>query len=166
MAAFEQGLASDLSPILITSGPTLIDLMPAEDWNALSTRLTERGVPGWMAAKMRPWFLSTMLGIPPCRIQEPNTDYGMDARLSDLATGKGNSTAYSLESIDEVIAIFDSHPIEDQVQSLVRMADALDGSEDQLATMANMYFEEQHGQILQLARLQGAGRIRPASGRF
>lgn len=154
MAAFEQGLASDLSPILITSGPTLIDLMPAEDWNALSTRLTERGVPGWMAAKMRPWFLSMMLGIPPCMIQDPDADFGMDARLSDLAKEKG-IPQYSLEGIDEVIAIFDSHPIEDQVQSLVRMADALDGSEDQLATMANMYFEEQHGQILQLARLQG-----------
>ncbi|WP_170763758.1 TraB/GumN family protein [Ruegeria lacuscaerulensis] len=159
MSAFEQDLARDMSPILITSGPTLIDLMSEEDWSALSTGLAERGIPGWMAAKMRPWFLSMMLGIPPCLARDPNAKHGMDARLTDLAE-EYDIPQQSLERIDDLMAMFDSHPIEKQVQSLVRMADAFEGGEDQLATMANAYVEEKHGQIIQLARLQG----RDASG--
>ncbi len=53
------------------------------------------------------------------------------------------------------MSMFDSYPIEKQVQSLVRMAGAMGGSEDQLATMANAYLEEKHVEIIQLARLQG-----------
>ncbi|WP_377190351.1 TraB/GumN family protein [Ruegeria meonggei] len=154
MATFEQNLAHDPSPVIITSGPTLIELMSEEDWAALSAGLAERGIPSWMGAKMRPWFLSMMLSVPPCISEDPDAKYGMDARLTDLATENG-IPQHSLERIDDLMAIFDSHPIEEQVQSLVRMAGALEASEDQLATMADAYLEEKHGQILQLARLQG-----------
>ena len=154
MAAFEQDLAKDLSPIMITSGPTLIDLMSEEDWVALSTDLAERGIPSWMAAKMRPWFLSMMLGVPLCMQQDPQAKHGMDARLTDLAA-EHDIPQHSLEQIDDLMAMFDRHSIEDQVQSLVRMAGAFEGSEDQLATMANAYIDEQHSLIIQLARLQG-----------
>ncbi|WP_420584708.1 TraB/GumN family protein [Ruegeria sp.] len=152
--AFEQSLAKDMSPVMITSGPTLIELMPEEDWAALSSGLADRGIPSWMAAKMRPWFLSMMLGIPPCMTQDPDADYGMDARLTDMAN-EYDIPQHSLEQVEDLMTMFNSHPIEKQVQSLVRMADAFAGSEDQLATMANAYIEEQHGQIIQLARLQG-----------
>ncbi len=154
MSAFEKKLVKDLSPVLITSGPTLIEMMSEEDWAALSDSLAERGIPGWMAAKMRPWFLSIMLGIPPCMTQDPEADYGMDARLTDMAEAHG-IPQHSLEQIDELMAMFDHHPIEKQVQSLVRMAGAFESGEDQLATMVNAYLEEKHGEIIQFARLQG-----------
>ncbi len=154
MDGFEQQLAQDLSPVLITSGPTLIDLMSEEDWAALSTGLADRGIPGWMAAKMRPWFLSMMLGVPPCMTQDEDASYGMDARLTDLAIELGKPQ-YSLEEIEDLMAMFNEHPLEKQVQSLVRMASAFESSEDQLATMVNAYVEEKHGEILHFARLQG-----------
>ena len=154
MEAFEKDLAKDFSPVLITSGPTLIDLMPAEDWATLSETLAERGIPSWMAAKMRPWFLSMMLGVPPCLMAEPDFDRGMDKRLSELAEAQG-IPQHSLERIDELIAIFDSHPLEEQVQSLTRMAGALQAGDDQFITMANAYIEERHALIFHLARMQG-----------
>lgn len=154
MTAFEQELAKDLSPVLITSGPTLIELMPEEDWAALSSGLAERGIPSWMAAKMRPWFLSMMLGVPPCMTENPEASYGMDARLTDIAEAH-DIPQYSLEQIDDLMAMFDQHPIEKQVQSLIRMASAFESSEDQLATMVNAYLEEKHAEIIQFARLQG-----------
>ncbi|NVO54373.1 TraB/GumN family protein [Rhodobacteraceae bacterium B1Z28] len=154
MTAFERALAQDLSPVMITSGPTLIDLMSEEDWTSLSTTLAERGIPSWMAAKMRPWFLSMMLGIPPCLRQNPDANRGMDARLTELAEAQG-IPQFSLEKVEDLMAMFNSHPIEEQVQSLVRLSGALQSSEDQLTTMANAYMEEKHAQILQLARLQG-----------
>ncbi len=154
MDAFQNDLAQDLSPVLITSGPTLIDMMSEEDWAALSKGLADRGIPGWMGAKMRPWFLSMTLGVPPCMIQDPDANYGMDARLTDLAKENG-IPQHSLEQIDELMAMFDEFPMEKQVQSLVRMADAFESSEDQLTTMLNTYLEEKHGEIIQFARLQG-----------
>ncbi len=154
MDRFERNLAQDLSPVLITSGPTLIDLMTEDDWSELSSKLTERGIPPWMAAKMRPWFLSMMLGIPTCLMEDPDANNGMDARLTELAEARG-IPQHSLEQIEDLMAMFDSHPLEEQVQSLVRLADAMQGSEDQLATMANAYMEEKHAEILQLAQLQG-----------
>ncbi len=154
METFEKELAQDFSPVMITSGPTLIDLMAEEDWAALSATLADRGIPGWMAAKLRPWFLSMMLGIPPCLMETPEFDRGMDARLTELA--KAHSIPrYSLESIEELIAMFDSHPLEEQVQSLVRLAGALQSGDDQMITMANAYIEEKHAQIIQLAKVQG-----------
>lgn len=159
MSAFEQNLANDFSPVLITSGPTLIDLMSEEDWAKISAALAARGVPGWMAAKMRPWFLSMMLGMPPCMLHAPDADRGMDARLTELAEAQG-IPQHSLEQVEELIAIFDSHPIEEQVQSLVRMTEAFDAGDDHMITMANAYFEEKHAEILQVAKILG----REASG--
>ncbi len=154
MEAFEQGLANDLSPVMITEGPTLIDLMSAEDWAALSTSLAERGIPSWMAAKMRPWFLSMMLGIPPCLMQNPDANHGMDARLTDVAEAHG-IPQHSLERIEDLMAMFDTLSLEQQVDSLVRLSGAMQADANHLATMANAYLEEKHAQILQLARIQG-----------
>ncbi|MES0863016.1 TraB/GumN family protein [Ruegeria sp. SCPT10] len=154
MKTFEQGLAQDLSPVMITSGPTLIDLMSAEDWAKLSNTLAERGIPSWMAAKMRPWFLSMMLGIPPCLMQSPDAKYGMDARLTDLAETH-DIPQHSLERVEDLMTMFDDLPMQEQVESLVRMTGALQSDANHLATMANAYLEEKHAQILQLARLQG-----------
>ncbi|SHF11045.1 hypothetical protein SAMN05444279_11757 [Ruegeria intermedia] len=159
MAEFEKTLATDFSPVLITSGPTLIEMMSEADWARISATLAARGIPGWMAAKMQPWFLSMLLGMPPCMLQMPDADYGMDARLAELAQAEG-IPQHSLERIEDLSAIFQSHPLEDQVQSLVRMADALQAEDDQMATMANAYIEEKHAEILQLAKILG----RDASG--
>ncbi|WP_299944058.1 TraB/GumN family protein [uncultured Ruegeria sp.] len=154
MDAFEKDLAKDFSPVLITSGPTLVDLMPEEDWSALSATLAERGIPSWMAAKMRPWFLSMLLGIPPCLMTTPDFDRGMDARLTELAV-EHDIPQFSLERIDELIAMFDSHTLEEQVASLTRLAGALQAGDDQMITMANAYIDEQHAAILELAKIQG-----------
>ncbi|WP_170607277.1 TraB/GumN family protein [Ruegeria arenilitoris] len=154
MDAFERDLAQDFSPVMITSGPTLIDLMAEEEWAALSANLAERGIPRWMAAKMRPWFLSMMLGIPPCLMETPDFDRGMDARLTEIAKEHA-IPRHSLESVEELIAMFDSHSLEEQVQSLVRLAGALQSGDDQLMTMANAYLEEKHAEIIQLAKIQG-----------
>ncbi len=154
MDTFEKNLAKDFSPVLITSGPTLVDLMPEEDWAALSATLAERGIPSWMAAKMRPWFLSMMLGIPPCLMDTPDFDRGMDTRLTELADEHG-IPQFSLERVEDLIAMFDSHTLEEQVASLTRLAGALQAGDDQMITMANAYIDEQHAAIMELAKIQG-----------
>ncbi len=154
MEAFEKNLANDFSAVMITSGPTLIDLMSDADWAALSASLAERGIPSWMAAKLQPWFLSMMLSIPPCLMETADFDRGMDTRLAEIADANGIDQ-FSLESIEDLIAMFGSHPIEDQVRSLVRLSGALHADDDQMNTMANAYLEEKHAELIQLAKIQG-----------
>ncbi|MDA7965773.1 TraB/GumN family protein [Ruegeria sp.] len=152
MKAWEQRLAADPSPIMITSGPSLIDIMPEEDWATLSAMLTERGIPSWVAAKMRPWFLGMMLGMPTCMLQDPQADHGLDSRLTDLAL-EHDIPQYSLESIDDLMGVFDIYSIEEQAHSLARMVGTYKNSDDQMATMTKAYFDEQHWQVMELGRL-------------
>lgn len=152
MDTWEQKLAVDPSPILITTGPTLIDLLSEEDWANLSSTLAERGIPGWMAAKMRPWFLGMTLAMPACLMQDPDANRGLDARLNDLAEKKG-IPQFSLESIEELMAMFEIYTIEEQVESLARWIKAYDGGHDQLATVNNVYFDENHAQSIELGRI-------------
>ena len=152
MNSWEQNLALDPSPVLITSGPTLIDLMPEDAWATLSATLAERGVPSWMAAKMRPWFLGMMLAMPACLTQDPNAHHGLDARLTDLAEEQ-DIPQFSLESMEDLMAMFEIHPIEEQAESLARWVNTYENSDDQLATMTNAYFDEDHALSLELARV-------------
>ncbi|WP_425081105.1 TraB/GumN family protein [Ruegeria arenilitoris] len=152
MKAWEKELALDPSPILITSGPTLIDLLPEEAWTTLSSALAERGIPSWMGAKMRPWFLGMTLAMPTCLLQDPNANHGLDARLTVLAEDQG-IPQFSLESIEELMTMFEIHSIEEQAESLARWVNSYETSDDQLATMTNSYFEENHAQSIELGRI-------------
>ncbi|NOD47122.1 MULTISPECIES: TraB/GumN family protein [unclassified Ruegeria] len=154
MEAWEKKLAADPSPVLITSGPTLVDLIPEKDWNTLTAAMAERGIPSWMGAKMRPWFLSMTLALPTCIVQNPDGTNGLDARLAKLATDHG-IPQYSLESVEDLMAMFDAYPIEEQAQSLARMAGTFQNTEDQIATMASSYFDEKHAEVFVLGRILG-----------
>ncbi|CUJ84443.1 TraB family protein [Ruegeria denitrificans] len=152
MKAWEKELALDPSPILITSGPTLIDLLPEEEWATLSSAMVERGIPSWMGAKMRPWFLGMTLAMPACLMQDPTANHGLDARLTEVAEAYGIQQ-FSLESIKELMAMFEIHTIEEQAESLARMVNAYENTDDQMATMANAYFDENHAQSMELGRI-------------
>ncbi|WP_171209982.1 MULTISPECIES: TraB/GumN family protein [unclassified Ruegeria] len=152
--AWEKRLAADPSPVLITSGPTLVDLLPEEDWADLSAILAERGIPSWMAAKMRPWFLGMMLALPTCILQTPQPEFGLDTRLTALAKEHGIAQ-HSLESIDDLMRLFNRYPLEDQAKSLARMTATFQQGEDQITTMANSYFNERHAEVLLFGRLFG-----------
>ncbi|WP_298933879.1 TraB/GumN family protein [uncultured Ruegeria sp.] len=152
MNAWEQELAMDPSQILITSGPTLIDLLPEEAWTTLSSALAERGIPSWMGAKMRPWFLGMTLTMPACLVQDPDANHGLDARLTELAKEQG-IPQFSLESIEELMAMFEIYTIEEQAESLARWVNSYENSDDQMATVTNAYFEENHAQSIELGRI-------------
>ncbi|WP_050604882.1 TraB/GumN family protein [Ruegeria sp. 6PALISEP08] len=154
MKAWERELAADPSPVLITSGPTLIDLIPEKEWATLSAALADRGIPSWMGAKMRPWFLSMTLALPACIIQDPDKTNGLDARLAQLAE-EHSIPQYSLESVEDLMTMFDAYSIEEQAQSLARMAGTFQNVEDQMETMANSYFEEKHAEVFVLGRILG-----------
>ena len=40
----------------LTTGPSLIDLLGPEDWAQVEKELSQRGIPGMVAAKFQPWY--------------------------------------------------------------------------------------------------------------
>lgn len=153
MKAFEAGLAKDFSPVLLTSGPSLIDLMAPDAWAELSTKAKAAGLPAWMAAKMRPWFLSTFLGLPPCvRAQKQAAKQGVDLRLAAIAT-EHDIPQISLEQVGDVLALFEQDPLEEQVRQLEASLAILGSDDDTMATVLNAYFEEEHVEIMAFAEL-------------
>lgn len=153
MKAFQKDLAQDMSLMLITEGPTLIDLMEPDAWDALSKRAAAAGVPSWMAAKMRPWFLGTLLGMPPClRALKQEAKEGVDLRLAQVADLHAIPQA-SLEQVGDVMALFNKDPLEVQVQQLEASLMLMGGSDDMMATLLAGYFEERHAELMVYAEL-------------
>jgi len=66
LKATPRNLANNMDLLIIAQGPTLLELLPEKDWKTLSRLTVSHGLPPWMATKMKPWFLSTMLANPVC----------------------------------------------------------------------------------------------------
>lgn len=133
-------LSQDPSLLVNTDGPTLPELMPKPDWQRLSAAMSARGVPGFMAAKFRPWYVSMLLSLPPCAMTGgvPN---GLDQRLMALAQDKGIPIR-ALEPYDAAFKVFQNSTLEEQVKMLTGALAAEGQSEDITATMINSYFAE------------------------
>ncbi len=143
-AAFQTALTSDPSLFLITEGPSLIDRLGEEAWNDVATILKSRGIPSFTAARYQPWFLGLTLAIPPCVTQAlQNGELGLDRQLEQIAMSEQLPTA-SLDTVDGLLALFSSDPLETQV---TQMKDAISagilGESSGPATIIDLYFKEE-----------------------
>ena len=152
-AALKAQLARDPSLRIITEGPTLIDQLPAEDWAALTTAMRARGVPAFMAAKFQPWYISVMLGIPPCAMAQAATSKGLDGQIIDAAT-TADVPIKALEPFDTVFKIFGSLSNADQM-SMIHSTLAMEPlGTDYAITLADTYFSQDTRAIWEFTRLQ------------
>ena len=139
-AELKARLAKDPALLVNTDGPTLPELLPEAQWQALSAALSARGVPGFMAAKFRPWYIAVLLSIPPCAMTAglPN---GLDQRLIEAADDLGLPVA-ALEPYDTAFKLFQDGTLAEQVTMLTGAIAAEAQSEDMSATMIASYFAE------------------------
>lgn len=150
-AAFERELGLTPELTLITEGPSLIDRLPPQEWQALSEQLHRQGIPPWMAAKMRPWFRAMSLSIPRCVMQVKDYRNGLDLRLAALADRAGVAVR-SLEDPMDVIRMLDADPLEEQIRHLRIYTALLGGGEDLFQTTAEAYFDQEPLAALLLSR--------------
>lgn len=145
--ALQKRLGASPELMFITEGPTLIDRLPAEDWAALSTLAQEHGLPAWMAAKMRPWFLGLSMSAPPCLKFTQSKELGLDKRLQNAATATETPMS-SLEDPMTIIQALNADPLEEQIRQM-RLTLSLAGQgTDEYVTLTHSYFEEQSWQYL------------------
>lgn len=118
----EQGMqalaASRPEMFFITEGPTLIDMLSEDEWAEVTDRLSDIGMPGFLAAKFQPWYLSMTLAIPKCVLALMQSgEKGLDRQLEVIAKDADVPLA-TLDDTEAVLRIFADEPLEKQLDGL------------------------------------------------
>ena len=147
-------MADDPALIVNTDGPTLPEILTPEDWQHLSDAARARGMPPFMVAKFRPWYVSMLLSMPPCSLGTALPD-GLDAQLITAARAR-DMPVQALEPYDTLFAIFKDMPQGDQID-MITSALALEGqSADMAVTLADSYFSQEGRLIWEFSKMQTA----------
>lgn len=132
-------IARDPGKMMIMDGPTLLERLPPMTWEKLSAALAARGVPGFMAAKLQPWYVAVMLAIPPCAMAQMNDPKGLDGMVIDTALAAGVPVR-ALEPFDTIFSLFGAMSEADVIAMIDSTLAVEDRAEDYFATLADSYF--------------------------
>jgi uncharacterized protein len=138
-AALLDLIAREPGMMMITEGPTLLERLPSETWDRLGAALSARGVPGFVAAKLQPWYVAAMLAIPPCAMAEMADVKGLDGMVIDTALDAGVPIR-ALEPFDTIFTLFGAFSEEEVVAMIDSTLAFEDRAEDYSATLADSYF--------------------------
>ncbi|MDP2062598.1 MAG: TraB/GumN family protein [Phaeovulum sp.] len=156
----KQALSERLDLFFVPSGPTLPDRMSAPDWQRLADAMRARGVPGFLAAKFKPWYAAMTLSLSPCALGEVAAGReGLDGRLIAEARARG-LPVLAMEPYDAALTLFDLIPDGDQIDLIRAALITAEASDDYTATLADAYFAEETRLIWEFTRhdaLTGSG---------
>lgn len=154
----EAGLASLAAEkpemFFITEGPTLIDILGEEEWAKVNERLAALGIPGFLAAKFQPWYLSMTLAIPPCALSVIQSgEKGLDRQLEDIANAAGVPLA-ALDDTEAVLMLFANEPLEDQLDGLRITLETQADGDAASSTLIQAYFDGRVRESWEFGRIQ------------
>ncbi|WP_136645649.1 TraB/GumN family protein [Tabrizicola sp. YIM 78059] len=137
--ALQDLIAREPGRMMITDGPSLLEQLPPDVWSDLSAALALRGIPGFMAAKLQPWYVAVLLSMPPCAVAQMKDPKGLDGMVIETAAAAGVPVR-GLEPFDTVFSIFDAMNHDEMVAMIQSTLAVDDRSEDYHATLADSYF--------------------------
>ncbi|MFZ0097616.1 MAG: TraB/GumN family protein, partial [Gemmobacter sp.] len=150
-AALKRDLAANPGLLFLTDGPSLMQQFPPEEWAQMAQALAARNVPAIMAAKMQPWYLASILAIPPCDMPEVTAGLGLDHRVMELAQER-NIPIRALEPYTTVFRIFDSMSAEEQLAMLRSSLMMEDRVADFSVTLSDAYFRGESRMVWEFLR--------------
>lgn len=116
--AMQAHMAANVDMLTINDGTTLADHLSPDAWASIRAAATDRGVPGFIAAKMQPWFLAMTLSIPPCvTTSMASGEIGLDTMLMQGAASQGIPVA-ALEDWRDMFALLSGGTFEEQITAL------------------------------------------------
>lgn len=153
-AALKHRLAKEPELMVLTSGPTLPETLPPEQWQALSEALQARGIPAFMGAKLQPWYLTLLLSVPVCALEAATQGgRGLDGLLIEAAGTRGLPVR-ALEPYDTVLRLFGDMPEAEQIEMITSTLAMEAQSEDMGATLATAYFAGESRLVWEFMQLQ------------
>lgn len=135
-------LAADPTLMVDPNGPTLPERLSDEEWAKLSAAMSDRGMPALMVSRLRPWYVSMMLGISPCMLhgmKDAGGVSGLDRRLMDIARADGTPIA-ALEPWDTVFSLFKGLTPQEELDMIRAALPAAEAADDYAFTTAEAYF--------------------------
>ncbi len=152
-ASMAQMAATNPEIFFLTEGPSLIDLLEPEEWEQVSKELSERGIPGVVAAKFQPWYASLVLAVPTCALGAMTAgESGLDRQLETVAEDAGVPVE-SLEGIEAVLDVFSGETIEDQIEGLRITLGTQDPENANISTLVELYFQEKTRASWEVSRI-------------
>lgn len=142
-AKLAAALSRDPSLTVTTEGPTLPERLSAEEWATLSAAMSDRGTPAVITAKLRPWYVSMMLGISPCMLRGIASDgevRGLDHMLVERAEAM-DLPVQALEPWDTVFTLFSDLTPEQEEDMIRATLPAAEYADDYAVTMTDAYFD-------------------------
>lgn len=157
-AALKHALAADPSLIVDATGKTLPERLTPEEWDALSDAMAARGVPPILVSRMRPWYVSMLLGISPCMLAEMRKRgdgdiAGLDRRLMRMAARDGVPVA-AVEPYDTVFRLFDGLSPDDALASVRAGLIEAEEPDDFSATTTEAFFRGEVWELWEWSRLR------------
>lgn len=151
--ALKAAMADDPDMMLITSGPSLMEQFPAEEWQTLAAAMQARGIAPFIAAKFDPWYVSLLLGVPPCAMGEVANANGLDHLLIASASKQG-VPVQALEPYDTLLQLFADLSASEQLD-MIRSALQIEGeAADYAVTLSDSYFAGDSRRAWEFMRLQ------------
>lgn len=105
-----------LMPKMIMKDKTLKDLLSEEDYQLVSTKFTEVGLPSFLLDKLKPMFVSMMLQNPDGANPEEMVSYEM--KIMEIAKEQDKPMS-GLETALYQVSMFDSIPLDQQATMLI-----------------------------------------------
>ncbi|MBL4918922.1 TraB/GumN family protein [Szabonella alba] len=149
--ALRDRMAADPGTMLAEGGSAVFDRLGSEERDRLADALLQRGIPGPIAERLRPWFLSMMLAIPPCALPIAARDAGLDKRLIEAADLRGIPVR-ALEPYDTALRLFDGMTEAEQVAMIRNALSFEDRAADLLHTTSEAFFTARTRLIWELNR--------------
>lgn len=136
-------------------GPTLPERLEPHEWQVVSAALSDRGLPPVISSRMRPWYVSMMMGMSPCMLKQIAEDQGargLDQLLIDRAHAADVQVA-ALEPWDTVFTIFADMTPAEEIDMIRSSLPAAEHADDYGQTLIDAYFSGEVWKIWEFNRI-------------
>jgi hypothetical protein len=136
-----------MSKINMNGETSLEDLLTFEEYTAVESYFNKMGLPFFIFKRMKPLFLSAMIGQDMEALQQGGGMTGGDTKsyeleMTELAKAAGKKIS-GLETMEFQLSLFDSIPYQAQAQMLYKAvqeeADGTGGGESEMDRLVDMY---------------------------
>ncbi|SMO56913.1 TraB/GumN family protein [Paracoccus laeviglucosivorans] len=137
-----KAMAENPALIVDATGPTLPERLGKEEWDTLWKAMELRGLPAVVTSRMRPWYVSMMLGISPCMMAQVkgNGDTGgLDHQLIERAEA-ADVPVKALEPWDTVFTLFQGMTPQEEIDMIRASMPAAEYADDYTVTLTDAYF--------------------------
>lgn len=137
-----RAMTEDPSLIVDADGPTLPERLSDTEWAALRSAMEERGLPAIVTSKLRPWYVSMMLGISPCMmnaVKAQGDTGGLDHKLVQRAEAH-DVPVQALEPWDTVFTLFQGMTPQEEIDMIRASMPAAEYADDYAVTLTDTYF--------------------------